>query len=94
MKRIHLDPVGGISGDMFLAAMLDAFPELEGGFKEVISAIGFEQKLNVTRIDHDNGVLTGSRVTVEELEEQQVHRHHPKHHHLHYLLLHCFYLQS
>lgn len=83
MKRIHLDPVGGISGDMFLAAMLDAFPELEDGFKEVISAIGFEQKLNVTRIDHDNGVLTGSRVTVEELEEQQVHRHHPKHHHPH-----------
>ncbi len=28
MKAIHLDPVGGIAGDMFVAAMLDAFPSL------------------------------------------------------------------
>jgi hypothetical protein len=24
---IHLDPLGGLSGDMFVAALLDAFPE-------------------------------------------------------------------
>lgn len=83
MRRIHLDPVGGISGDMFLAAMLDAHPDLEGGVKDVISAIGFEKKLNVTRSDHDNGVLTGSQVKVEELQVQHVHHHHPRHRHSH-----------
>ena len=28
VRRIHLDAVGGIAGDMFVAAMLDALPEL------------------------------------------------------------------
>ena len=26
-RHVHLDPVGGIAGDMFIAAMLDTFPE-------------------------------------------------------------------
>jgi hypothetical protein len=29
--RIHLDPIGGIAGDMFVAALADAFPELIRG---------------------------------------------------------------
>lgn len=29
MKTIHLDTVGGIAGDMFVAAMIDTFPELQ-----------------------------------------------------------------
>jgi len=28
MPNVHLDPVGGIAGDMFVAALLDAFPRL------------------------------------------------------------------
>lgn len=29
MRLIHLDAVGGVAGDMFVAAMLDAFPDLK-----------------------------------------------------------------
>ncbi len=29
MRQIHLDPLGGIAGDMFVAALLDAFPGFE-----------------------------------------------------------------
>lgn len=29
MRTIHLDLVGGIAGDMFVAAMIDAFPDLQ-----------------------------------------------------------------
>jgi pyridinium-3,5-bisthiocarboxylic acid mononucleotide nickel chelatase len=29
MPNVHLDPVGGIAGDMFVAALLDAFPKLQ-----------------------------------------------------------------
>ena len=28
MAHIHLDAVGGIAGDMFVAALLDAFPDI------------------------------------------------------------------
>ena len=31
ISRIHLDPIGGIAGDMFVAAMADAFPEHVAG---------------------------------------------------------------
>ncbi len=66
--RLHLDPVGGVSGDMFLAAVLDTFPELEAGFQTVLRAIGFEQKVHVQRNDFDNSILTGSQMDVRELK--------------------------
>lgn len=38
-RRIHLDALGGIAGDMFAAAMLDALPELEPRVFEDIAAV-------------------------------------------------------
>ena len=36
---IHLDLVGGIAGDMFVAAMVDALPQLEAPIRETLSAV-------------------------------------------------------
>ena len=38
-KHLHLDPVGGVAGDMFVAAMLDAIPEsVEACWKDINDA--------------------------------------------------------
>ncbi|MGF1626079.1 MAG: LarC family nickel insertion protein, partial [Alphaproteobacteria bacterium] len=39
MTLIHLDAVGGIAGDMFVAALLDAFPELAAGVMADAAAV-------------------------------------------------------
>ncbi len=41
MRHLHLDLVGGLSGDMFIGAILDAFPDLIGGLQVVIASAGF-----------------------------------------------------
>jgi len=38
-KTIHLEPVGGIAGDMFVAAMLDAFPDCREQVLDDIRAV-------------------------------------------------------
>jgi hypothetical protein len=37
--HIHLDPVGGIAGDMVCAALLDAFPEQLDGLRSIVAAL-------------------------------------------------------
>ena len=48
--RIHLNPVGGIAGDMFVAAVLDCFPEICAGVlrdcEAVLTGTGCEPMLS------------------------------------------------
>jgi uncharacterized protein (TIGR00299 family) protein len=39
VRRIHLDPVGGVAGDMFVAALIDAFPDLRDRVLEDCRAV-------------------------------------------------------
>jgi uncharacterized protein (TIGR00299 family) protein len=58
MLRIHLDAVGGIAGDMFVAALLDAFPDLRARVladARMVLPEGFDGELRETR----SGILRG-----------------------------------
>ena len=82
--HIQLDAVGGVAGDMFVAAMLDAFPGLEAGVRAAAAAAApVESRL----VAHNDGVLQGRRFLVAlqgssaPVEECHAHGdHHHKHH--------------
>ena len=64
--HIQLDPVGGIAGDMFAAAVLDAWPELEPPLVAALARAGLDTIATVERVDHADHALTGSRFAVHE----------------------------
>ena len=61
---VHLDPLGGIAGDMFAAALLDAQPALTGELTETIAAAGLPPGVRIARTACREQALTGSRLTV------------------------------
>ncbi|TCL71201.1 LarC family nickel insertion protein [Rhizobium sp. BK251] len=65
MTEIHLDPLGGIAGDMFAAAILDLRPDLEAGLIRVIALCPLPDGVSCRLVSHDDGVLTGRRFIVE-----------------------------
>ena len=75
--HIHLDPVGGISGDMFAGAILDMRPDLEPGLVAALAALGLERAITVRRVDRTDGVLAGSGFDVAgtELAGEPPHAH-------------------
>ena len=76
MRHIHLDLVGGLSGDMFISAVLDTFPGLGENLEEIIALAGFPELVTLSRFEHNDGTLTGTRFTVEaKTEESHHHRH-------------------
>jgi uncharacterized protein (TIGR00299 family) protein len=69
--HLHLDPLGGIAGDMFAACLLDAFPEHRPSVSEAVRLVA---GLAADTVPHRDPVLGGSRFLVPE-------GHHGHHHH-------------
>jgi pyridinium-3,5-bisthiocarboxylic acid mononucleotide nickel chelatase len=77
--QIHLDPVGGVAGDMFVAAVLNAYPELTPRLLETINGLGLPE-LVACRIEPVNdGVLAGSNFVVESRAQPSIHHHQHTH---------------
>ena len=67
--HLHLDAVGGVAGDMFVAALLDAAPDLEAELLRALDQAGLNTLVRVQRFDHDDGTLTGSKVSVTPVSD-------------------------
>ncbi|MGU3662612.1 LarC family nickel insertion protein [Methylobacterium sp. A49B] len=76
--HIHLDALGGVAGDMFAAALLDAFPEHREGVRASVRAV--DARIACAVQDHNDGILRGSRFAVSSPEaDRGPHRHdHPR----------------
>lgn len=79
---IHLDAVGGIAGDMFIAAVTDAFPHLRDGMLAAIRLAGLRSDIDCRFVPHEDHALTGSRfvVNIPHIHERHVGRAHHQHH--------------
>ena len=77
--QIHLDPVGGVAGDMFVAAVLNAYPELTPRLLETIHGLGLPELVTCRIEPANDGVLAGFRFVVETEAQPSVHNHHRTH---------------
>ena len=61
---IHLDPLGGLSGDMFVAALLDAFPEHWLEVQSTIALLNLGVEAECRLAPHHDHSFAGSRFLV------------------------------
>jgi uncharacterized protein (TIGR00299 family) protein len=71
--HVHLDPLGGLAGDMFIAALLHAFPEHEAA---VMMAAETVSGAPCCLLPAKDSVLTGARFKVGAEPHHHDHRHH------------------
>lgn len=72
--HIHLDAVGGVAGDMFIAALCSTFPELRTALPAALQRAGLPPEVQCRLIDHRDEALTGLRFQVHD-PHAEAHRH-------------------
>ncbi len=60
--HVHLDPVGGVAGDMFAAALLDAFPERAEALAAGLAECRLHEIVTVRSEPFTDGILRGRRL--------------------------------
>lgn len=73
--HLQLDVLGGIAGDMFIAALLDARPDLADGLCAVVREAGLPRSARLELVPHRDGILAGKRFVVEPPADDDRHHH-------------------
>ena len=73
--HVHLDAVGGMAGDMFLAAILDARPDLAEATVAAMRAAGLPETWSVELVEHKDHALTGHRLSIGYEDKDKPHHH-------------------
>ncbi len=73
--HLHLDLIGGLSGDMFISVMLDCFPGQRARLDEVMVEAGFADLVRLETLPADDGTLTGTRFRVHADHDAEGHHH-------------------
>jgi hypothetical protein len=68
--HLHLDPLGGIAGDMFAAALLDLDPTLGEGLLPWLRSAGLQDDVSVELVDHRDATFRGRRFVVVDPRER------------------------
>ena len=84
--HIHLNPIGGISGDMFIAAVLDLYPELEKPMTQARENVDSIENVRVRLVENQDSVLRGKQFKVKNSAS--------KHHSTRYTQLHKILTES
>jgi hypothetical protein len=69
MLDLHLDLSGGLTGDMFIAAVLDAFPRFEARVIEAIDALDASYPVICSLIEHSDHEVSGHRFEIEPFDK-------------------------
>lgn len=74
--HIQLDALGGIAGDMFIASVLDAWPELADDTISAIRAAGENLDIvDISLLDHRDDVFSGRRFANVENPDSELEQH-------------------
>ncbi|WP_066017674.1 LarC family nickel insertion protein [Endozoicomonas atrinae] len=82
IRHIHLDTCGGIAGDMFTAAIVDACPEFQQPLLSFLKQLDCSMNPQISIEPFTDQVLCGQHFTVS-LNQNHSHEHHHDHEHHH-----------
>ncbi len=77
--RLHLDPIGGMAGDMFVAAVVDAFPEHEDRLLRALSELELPAGIAPRFEARRSGAIAGRRFVVTTPAAAVAHQHDAAH---------------